>query len=138
MPVAMKKLVLAVLATAVCLSAQAVIPLQSVRRVYIEKMENNLDDYLRAAISKKFHGTLTVVLDRDKADAILTAAQGPTATISPVNKAVVSLLDSRGKVVLWSGSADDRSIKFLNLKHGGESKLADRLIGDLRKAMEEK
>lgn len=131
----MKKLVAAMLAASACLSAQAVAPLENVRKVYIEKMANNLDDYLAAAISKRFHGALTVVLDRGKADAILTAAaQWPHDT----TKAIVSLVDPRGKIVLWSGSAADRDILFLNLKHGGERKVADHLIGELYKAMEEK
>lgn len=134
-PFAMKKLVIAIFAATMCLSAQAVVPLENVRKVYIEKMANNLDDYLAAAISKKFHGALTVVLDPGKADAILTAsAQGPHDT----TKAIVSLVDPRGKIVLWSGAAGDRDIMFLNLKHGGERKVADHLIGELHKAMEEK
>jgi hypothetical protein len=96
-------------------------------------MENNLDEYLRSAISKQFHGTLTIVLKRDEADAILS---GVNSAAQRTENATITLTDPQGKVVLWSGTANDRSGKFLDLKHGGESKLADHLIGQLRKAMQ--
>src|SRR5215467_5476777 len=46
--------------------------LRSIRRVYIEKMPNDLDQYLRAEIAKQFKGYLVVVLDKNDADGILT------------------------------------------------------------------
>jgi hypothetical protein len=45
--------------------------LSDVRKIYVEKMENNLDQYLTSEISKKFKGNLTVVTEKDKADAIM-------------------------------------------------------------------
>jgi hypothetical protein len=112
--------------------SQTAARLADVRKVYIEKMDNNLDEYLRSAISKKFHGTLTIVLNREEADAIMS---GDTAAQRTQN-ATVTLTDPGKKVVLWSGSANDRNAAFLDLKHGGEAKLADHLIGQLKKAME--
>ena len=41
--------------------SQAAVMLSNVRKVYIEKMDNNLDQYLASSISAKFHGSLTVV-----------------------------------------------------------------------------
>jgi hypothetical protein len=46
--------------------AAETIRLADVKKIYIEKMDNGLDEYLRAAISKKFHDRLTIVLDRDR------------------------------------------------------------------------
>ncbi len=109
------------------------IPLSNVRRVYIEKMDNNLDQYLASAISAKFHGTLTVVLDTKQADAIL---RGQNLAAQETQKATVQLVDKAGTTVLWSGSANDRSLLTLDLKHGGQKKLADHLIGELKKAMQ--
>jgi hypothetical protein len=43
--------------------AQSARRLADVRRIYIAKMDNNLDQYLRAAISKKFHNTLSIVFE---------------------------------------------------------------------------
>src|SRR5437667_1534712 len=45
--------------------------LKSVHRVFIEKMDNNLDQYLRAEFTKQFKGKVQVVLDPKEADAIL-------------------------------------------------------------------
>jgi hypothetical protein len=107
--------------------------LADVRKVYVEKMDNNLDEYLRSSISKQFHSRLTIVLKREEADAIIS---GVNSAAQRTQTATVTLTDPQGKIVLWSGSANDRSAKFLDLKHGGEAKLADHLIGQLRKAME--
>jgi hypothetical protein len=109
------------------------IQLSNVRRVYIEKMNNNLDQYLASSISAKFHGTLTVVLDRAQADAIL---KGENMAAQETQRGTVQLVDKAGSTVLWSGSANDKSIITLDLKHGGEKKLADHLIGELKKAMQ--
>jgi len=118
---------------AVHTAAGQAIPLSNVRRVYIEKMDNNLDQYLASAISAKFHGTLTVVLDSKQADAIL---KGQNLAAQETQKATVQLVDKAGTRVLWSGSANDRSMLTLDLKHGGQKKLADHLIGELKKAMQ--
>jgi hypothetical protein len=109
------------------------IQLSNVRRVYIEKMNNNLDQYLASSISAKFHGTLTVVLDRGQADAIL---KGENMAAQETQRGTVQLVDKAGSTVLWSGSANDKSMLTLDLKHGGEKKLADHLICELKKAMQ--
>jgi len=41
------------------------VTLRSIRKVFIDKMPNDLDQYLRAEIAKQFKGSLTVVLDRN-------------------------------------------------------------------------
>ena len=120
--------------------------LRDVKRVFIEKMDNNLDQYLRAEFSKQFKGAVTVVLDKDSADAILTGIsneeKGTGAKITgrylglhDVASGTVSLLDKEGKVILWSDEAGDRSLVFGVMKRGGERKVADRLVSKLKKAM---
>ncbi len=115
--------------------AQATITLSNVRKVYIEKMNNNLDQYLASSISAKFHGTLTVVLDQSQADAIL---KGDNMAAQQTQRGTVQLVDKSGQTVLWSGSANDRNMMTLDIGHGGEKKLADHLIGELKKAMQPK
>lgn len=115
------------------LRAQATVQLSMVRKVFIEKMDNNLDQYLASAISEKFHGSLTVVLDRAQADAVL---EGVNITAQNTTKSTVQLIDPSHHVVLWSGSAGDRSLVTLDLKHGGQQKIASHLIGELKKAMQ--
>ena len=140
----MKK-ILTVICAVLCISgigasssiaaAQTAIRLSNVRSIYIEKMDNNLDQYLASAISAKFHGTLTVVLNREQADAIM---KGENMAAQQTQNGTVELVDKSGQTVLWSGSANDRSLITLDIGHGGEKKLADHLIGELKKAMQPK
>lgn len=144
----MKRLI-AALALSVCLSGQTPTPtLKSVKKIFIEKMDNDLDKYLRAEIVKQFKGHITVVLDAKDADGILAGVneeeKGTGAKITgrylglhDVATGTVSLLDKEGKVILWSDEAGDRSLLLGPLKRGGPRKVADRLVSKLRKAMEQ-
>lgn len=120
--------------------------LNSVRKVFIEKMDNNLDQYLRAEFTKQFNGKVVVVLDVKEADAILAGVgeeqKGTGAKITgrylglhDVATGTVSLLDKQGKIVLWSGEAGDRNMWVGPMARGGQRKVADRLISKLKKAM---
>lgn len=107
--------------------------LASVRKVYVEPMENHLDQYLTSEISRQFHGSLQIVTSATEADAVL---KGVNLGAQSTNKATVNLVDPTGKIVLWSGTAGDREGKFLDVKHGGLQSLASHLIHELHKAME--
>ena len=142
----MQKLVLIALFTGSCLLGQTTPSLRSVGKVFIEKMDNDLDQYLRAEIVKQMKGRLIVVLDKNDADAILTGVnQEKTGTgaqstgrylgLHDNATGTVSLLDKEGKVILWSDEAGDRSLLFGPMKRGGQRKVADRLISKLKKAM---
>ena len=113
--------------------AQAAMLLSNVRKIYIEKMPDNLDQYLASAISHKFHGTVTVVLQRNEADAIM---KGVNIGAQTTTQATVQLVDPAGRQILWSGTAGDRSWATLQMKHGGQEKVADNLISSLKKAMQ--
>jgi hypothetical protein len=143
------KLLVTILAMASCAFGQATPSLKAVKKIYIEKMDNNLDQYLRAEIAKKFKGSVTVVLDPKDADGILVGVfeetKGTGAKITgrylglhDVATGTVSLLDREGKTILWSNEAGDRSLFWGPLKRGGQRKVADRLIAKLKKAMEAK
>ena len=120
--------------------------LRSVKKVFIEKMDNNLDQYLRAEVSKQFKGKVVVVLDAKDADAILAGVseeqKGTGAKITgrylglhDVATGTVSLLDKEGKTILWSNEAGDRNLFLGPMARGGQRKVADRLVGKLKKAM---
>lgn len=115
--------------------AQANPALFNVKKVYVEKMENNLDQYITSEISKQFHGSLQVVLEASKADAII---KGVNLGAQNTTKATVQMVDPNGKVVLWSGTASDRDKTFANLKHGGGQQIAENLVKSLKKAMQPK
>ncbi|AXC13064.1 hypothetical protein ACPOL_3785 [Acidisarcina polymorpha] len=113
--------------------AQSKPSLLNVRKIYVEKMDDNLDHYLTSEISRKFHGNMTVVLDRSQADAIL---RGVSLGAQNTSKGTVELVDPSEKVVLWSGTAGDRDVKFLAMKHGGEEQIAEKLVAQMKKAMQ--
>jgi len=126
---------LAVPFLALLATGQANPALFNVKKIYVEKMDNNLDQYLTSEISKQFHGSLQVVLEASKADAIL---KGVNVGAQNTTLATVQLLDPTGKTVLWSGTGSDRDKMFLDLKHGGEQKVAANLVKELKKAMQPK
>ena len=106
--------------------------LRDVRKIYIEPMPNGFDNFLRAAISRKLHGFFTIVLNKSEADGILKSADTRTAEVVKT----VTMVDPSDKVVLWSGSANDKETAYLGFRHGGEQKVADKLAGQLKKAIE--
>jgi hypothetical protein len=114
------------------LFAQSTIMLSNVRRIYIEKMADNLDQYLASSISSKMHGSVTVVLDKKDADAVM---KGINIGAQTTEKATVQLVDPGEHQVIWSGTAGDRTLMTLDISHGGQQKIADNLIGQLKKAM---
>jgi ribosomal protein L31E len=124
------------------------VPLRSIRKIFVDKMDNDLDQYIRAEIQKQFKGDLVVVLKPDLADAIMAGvSEHQTSTKAVVTgrylglhdtaTGSVSLLDQRGERVLWSTQAGDRSIWFGSMKAGGPRKVAERLINNLKKAMKD-
>jgi hypothetical protein len=115
--------------------AQSNPALFNVKKVYVEKMENNLDQYIISEISRQFHGSLAVVLEPRQADGII---KGINIGAQNTTKATVELVDPSGKTVLWSSTGNDRNKMLLDLKHGGDQKIAAHLVKDLKKAMQPK
>ncbi len=120
--------------------------LKDIRKVYVDKMDNDLDQFLRAAISRKLRGDLLVARNEQEADAILTGVSHQTAARAAVAgrwlglhdtaKGVVSLIDTRDKRVLWTCGAGDRSW-WGPIKGGGPRRVADRIVSDLKKALDQ-
>ena len=126
--------ILVVVLTSILCLAQAP-ALANIRKIYVEPMDNHLDQYLTSEISRQFHGTLQIVTSAGDADAIL---KGVNLGAQSTNKATINLVDPSGKVVLWSGTGADRENKFLDIKHGGLQTVAGHLVHSLRKAMQSK
>lgn len=138
--------------TFVVLDASAVaqegaVSLRSVKRIYVDKMDNDLDQYIRAEIEKQFKGSIQVVLKPELADAMMAGvSEHQTGTRAAVTgrwlglhdtaTGSVSLLDKTGTVVLWSGEAGDRSILWGAMKRGGPRKVANRIVNNLKKAIQ--
>jgi hypothetical protein len=143
----LKSLILILGSLACTLPGQDSQALKAIHKVYIDKMPNDLDQYLRAEIVKQFKGKLVVVLKKEDADGIITGVneeqKGTAAKVTgrylglhdTVN-GTISLLDKTESAILWSDEAGDRNLFFGIAHRGGERKVADRLIGKLKKAME--
>jgi hypothetical protein len=143
----MYKILTLTLLSALALSGQEQGTLKTIHKVFIDKMPNDLDQYLRAEIVKQFKGRLSVVLKKEDADGIITGVneeqKGTAAKVTgrylglhdTVN-GTISLLDKSETTILWSDEAGDRNLFFGIAHRGGERKVADRLIGKLKKAMD--
>ena len=121
--------------------------LRSVHKIFIDKLPNDLDQYVRAELSKQLKGKVTVVLEEKGADGILTGVseeeKGTGAKITgrylglhDLATASLSLLDKERKTILWADEAGDRSLFFSVAHRGGERKVAERLVKKLKKAMQ--
>ena len=109
------------------------VSLKNVRRIFIEPMPGDLDQYISAEITKELKGRVVVVLDRANADAIM---RGVGENKNGVG-ASITLVDSNETVVLWASEAGDRSSMWGVLARGGQRKVADRLVNNLKKALNE-
>ncbi|QOY85596.1 serine/threonine protein kinase [Paludibaculum fermentans] len=120
--------------------------LRDVRTIFVEKMDNDLDVYLRIEIAEQLAGFLSVVQHKEEADAVLSGRSEDTATtgskvtggylgIKDQARGAVTLRDRGGHVDLWSGEAGDKSLIIGAVKRGGSRKVAERLVGNLKKAI---
>jgi hypothetical protein len=120
--------------------------LKGIQKIFVDKMPNDLDQYIRAEITKQFKGKLVVVVKPEDADAIMAgtgdhksgtgaAITGRWMGLHDTATGSVSVLDKEGKTVLWSSEAGDRSIWWGVMKRGGPRKVADRLVHNLKAAM---
>ncbi len=119
--------------------------IKEVHSLFIDKMKNGLDQYLRAELSKQLPGRFMVVVNKDEADALMMGAgeqqEGATAAVTgrylglhDTARGAVSIVDKAG-TVLWASEAGDRTLIFGPLKRGGPSEVASRLIQDLKKTL---
>jgi hypothetical protein len=120
--------------------------LKSVHKIYIDKLPNDLDQYLRAEFFKQMKGKVSIVLEEKDADGILTGIdeekKGTGAQITgrylglhDNATASLSMVDKERKTILWADEAGDRSLIFSIAHRGGERKVAERLVSKLKKAM---
>ncbi|MBI4874763.1 MAG: hypothetical protein HY822_09040 [Acidobacteria bacterium] len=121
--------------------------LRDMKRIYIEKMPSDLDQFIRAEITKKLRSRLSVVLVKEEADALMVGTgENRTGTGAQITgrylglhdnaTGAVSVTDRTGTQVLWSSEAGDRSLFWGAVKRGGPRKVADRLVSNLKKALE--
>ena len=121
--------------------------LSEVKKVFIEKLPNDLDQYLKAEIFKQAKGRLIIVLDKADADGILSGVSeqehgalkqvtGRYLGLHDTATGSLSMLDKTGKFIIWADEAGDRSLVAGVIRRGGERKVAERLVKKLRDAIE--
>ena len=128
-------------------STGEVTQIHSVKRVFIEKMDNDFDQDLRIQISRQFKGSVNVVLDRDMADAVITAATKADkggvgwGTLKYMgldrnSAGTLTMVDKSGKTILWADEAGDRAPWATGgLTDSGRRTLATRLVHKMKAAM---
>lgn len=121
-------------------AAFAAEPVPSGAKMFIAPMENGLDGFIAPEIVKK-KIPLVVVTEETQADYILTGASlkaddhwyNTVFGGKDKNEGNVRLLNVKTKEMIWAGEAGDRSLWWGNLKRGGERKVADRIVEQLKK-----
>jgi hypothetical protein len=114
--------------------------IRDVRKIYIERMENHLGELIAAEIGQQMPFRLTVVADKADADAVMVGHSAKrtgsrfTAGFRNELTATVAITDKEGVTQLWTSEAGDRQV---GVKPGGAKKVAERLVSNLKRALEQ-
>jgi hypothetical protein len=109
-------------------------------KIFIAPMQGDLHPFLAAEIIKK-KLPLTVVTEEKDAEFILSGAsiKGDDKWYHTVfggkdkNEGSVQLISVKEKALVWAGEAGDRSLWWGSLSRGGQRKVADRIINQMKK-----
>jgi hypothetical protein len=135
---------LALFLTALSMAAQSKIPAGST--IFVTPMEKNLDSFLVAEIQKQ-KLPVKIVLNQQEAQFVLTgfsqmtgshwAEQVATSVFGGKDKfeASVKMVSADGKTLVWSGEAGDRSILFGAFRRGGQRKVAERIVREMKQTI---
>ncbi len=110
-------------------------------KIFIAKMEGELDGFISSQILKK-KLPVTVVTDENLADYIITggATKGIHKWYDTVitgierdrNQGSIQVVSVKDKSVIWADEAGDRSLWWGPLKKGGRRKVAERLVNKMK------
>jgi hypothetical protein len=90
---------------------------EPVLKIFIDRMPNDFDQYLRAEFSSQMKARIVIVAAEKDADATITS---------------LDMVNKDHKVLLWSDDAGDKMILF-KVKAGEERKVAEHLVSKLRR-----
>ena len=125
----------------VALIAQNTVPPDS--KIFITPMEGGLDGFLPPEI-QKYRLPIRVVVDERQADFIMTGLSSKAGSawydviaggvIAGKDKfeANVKLVSTKDKTLVWSASAGDRSLVFGAFRRGGQRKIAERIVKQMK------
>jgi len=120
--------------------------LSEIKKIYVDKMPDDLDKYLVAEIMKKFKGKIQPVGKEEDADAVMSGTgetnkelagkvTGRFFNLHDTASAAILLLDKSGKTIIWADEAGDRSLIWGVITRGGQRKVASRIIDKLDDAI---
>jgi len=109
-------------------------------KLFIAPMEGSLDGFIAPEIIKK-KLPITVVTDEKDADFVVAGGsiKADDKWYNTVfggkdkNEGNVRLLSVKDKSMVWAGEAGDRSLIWAGLRRGGERKVADRIVSQMKK-----
>jgi hypothetical protein len=127
--------------------------LANVHKLYIEPMGGvdskgramNLQDYLKVELEKQMGRRIEIVPSKDQADAVMSGTGSWANTVgAAVTGRLMGLHDTamgaisveKNGTILWSSEAGDRSLWWGVLARGGPRKVASRLAGKFKAAVE--
>lgn len=112
-------------------------------KLFITEMDGDLDGYIRAEITKKGL-PLKLVLQESDADLVMIGSstekdrkwhEGWLTSVKDHAQGNVSIVNPKEKTIVWSSEAGDRSLWKGSMSRGGDRKVAERLVGNLKKAI---
>jgi hypothetical protein len=109
-------------------------------KIFIAPMEGSLDGFIAPEIIKQ-KLPVTVVTDEKSADFVLSGAsiKADDRWYNVVfggkdkNEGNVRLLSVKDKSMVWAGEAGDRSLWYGSFRRGGERKVAERIVKQMKK-----
>jgi len=138
--------ILLVIAFSVRLFSQETIAIPPGSRLFIAKMEGGLDGFIPPEIHKQ-KVPFSVVLDDKDADFVLTGVSQKAGSawydvlaggvIAGKDKfeANVQLVSVKEKKLVWSAEAGDRSVLLGAFRRGGQRKIAERIVKEMKEEL---
>ncbi len=126
------------------LSAESKLPAGA--KIFVTQMDRNLDGFIVAEMQKQ-KLPVQVVLKQEDAQFVITGfsqttgshwAEQVAATVfggKDKYEASIKIVTADGKTLVWAGEAGDRSMLFGGLKRGGQRKVAERLVKEMRETL---
>lgn len=108
-------------------------------KIFIAPMEGNLNGFITAEILKQ-HLNVLLVADDTQADLVMTGMNvkeddhwyNAVWGGKDKNEGSVTLVRVKDKAIVWAMDAGDRSMFFSVMRRGGLSKVADRIVGQMK------
>src|SRR5262245_10812215 len=109
-------------------------------KIFIEPMQGDLHPFIAAEIVKK-KLPVVIVMERNNAEYILAGSyiegddkRNRTASgVKDKNQGNVQLIHVKDQTMVWAGEAGDRSMCLGGGSRGGQSKVADRIVNNMKK-----